>query len=137
MLKLTRFYKKRLYTILCLFLMACGGVLVCLTIFKENVLYFVKPADIDLKKDVHKKIRLGGVVKTNSVHQQGVTTEFILTDGIKDIPVGFKGILSDLFREGQGVIADGTLQDSGIFQATRVLAKHDEYYIPKKNEKKG
>ncbi len=75
--------------------------------------------------------RLGGLVKTGSWTKTGERSDFVVTDGETEMPVQYVGLLPDLFREGQGIVADGTLQPDGSFQASRVLAKHDENYMPK------
>jgi cytochrome c-type biogenesis protein CcmE len=81
---------------------------------------------------VGRQFRLGGLVETGSTKRDpgGLLVQFVVTDGKHSIPVSYEGILPDLFREGQGVIARGKLDDSGEFNATEVLAKHDENYMP-------
>jgi cytochrome c-type biogenesis protein CcmE len=77
------------------------------------------------------RFRLGGLVETGSVvRNHGTTVRFVVTDGAKTLPVTFTGVLPDLFREGQGVVAEGMLQPDGVFHADSVLAKHDENYMP-------
>lgn len=75
--------------------------------------------------------RLGGMVKDGTWKKTGEASDFVVTDGQTELPVRFVGLLPDLFREGQGVVADGTLGPDGVFAASRVLAKHDENYMPK------
>jgi len=100
---------------------------------QENMLYFQSPSDLAAQPiPPGRQFRLGGLVKPGSVsrEQDGLATRFVVTDGPKDIMVEFVGILPDLFREGQGVIARGALNGSGLFEASEVLAKHDENYMP-------
>lgn len=75
--------------------------------------------------------RLGGLVKEGSWTKTGERSDFVVTDGETEMPVRYVGLLPDLFREGQGIVADGTLRPDGSFEASRVLAKHDENYMPK------
>ncbi len=99
---------------------------------KDSVVFFHTPSDI-LEKNVRAgdRIRLGGLVAQGSVERgQGTTVSFRVTDTLKEIPVTFTGVLPDLFREGQGVVAEGTLDGQGHFAADTVLAKHDENYMP-------
>ena len=99
---------------------------------KDSIVFFHIPSDI-LEKGVKagERIRLGGLVEKGSVVRgQGTTVTFKVTDTLKDIPVTFTGVLPDLFREGQGVVAEGVLDGSGNFKADSVLAKHDQNYMP-------
>jgi cytochrome c-type biogenesis protein CcmE len=100
---------------------------------QENMLYFQSPSDLAMQPiPPGRQFRLGGLVKPGTVERQegGLATQFIVTDGPKEVLVEYVGILPDLFREGQGVIARGSLDDSGMFAASEVLAKHDENYMP-------
>ncbi len=100
---------------------------------QQNLLYFQSPSEIAaLDMPPGRQFRLGGLVKNGSVErsENGLAVEFTVTDGLEDMLVRYVGILPDLFREGQGVIARGTLDESGHFQASEVLAKHDENYMP-------
>ena len=104
-----------------------------LNAFQSNLVFFFSPSQIaagEAPKD--RAFRIGGMVQTGSVKRQGdgLTVEFIVTDTAKSIPVTYKGILPDLFREGKGVVAQGRLGADGIFRADEVLAKHDENYMP-------
>jgi cytochrome c-type biogenesis protein CcmE len=97
------------------------------------MLYFQSPSDLAMQPiPPGRQFRLGGLVKPGTVERQegGLATQFIVTDGPKEVLVEYVGILPDLFREGQGVIARGSLDDSGMFAASEVLAKHDEKYMP-------
>jgi cytochrome c-type biogenesis protein CcmE len=118
-------------------LLILAGVGVASTIafysLQQNLLYFQSPSDLAQQPiPPGRQFRLGGLVKPGSVARQGETlaTRFVVTDGPQEVTVEYVGILPDLFREGQGVIARGTLNDNGLFAASEVLAKHDENYMP-------
>ena len=104
-----------------------------LTALRDTIVFFNSPSDIAEKGIAPgTRIRLGGLVQPGSVVRgDGVTVRFDVSDGNKTIPVAYKGILPDLFREGQGVVAEGTLESANLFRADTVLAKHDETYMPK------
>ena len=125
--------KKRLLLIL---LMVAGigvGVAFALKALNQNLMFFFSPSDIVAgKAPQNKDFRVGGVVVEGSVKRpgDGLTVEFDLTDNAKTVTVKYTGILPDLFREGQGIIANGRLDPSGEFVANEVLAKHDENYMP-------
>ena len=116
---------------LCLFSTAAGLILMAL---EDNIIFFYSPTDI-IKKALRpgQTVRLGGLVEADSVTKaaDGVITEFVITDTNKTISVRYAGLLPDLFREGQGVVTQGTLGPDGVFVASEVLAKHDENYMPK------
>jgi len=98
--------------------------------FNENLLYFFSPTDVvEGKAPAGKSFRLGGLVATGSVKRDGIKVDFDITDGANTFGVKYEGILPDLFREGQGIIATGSLNDK-TFVASEVLAKHDENYMP-------
>ena len=102
--------------------------------FNDNLLYFFTPTDIiENKAPTGKSFRLGGLVVTGSVVREDMNVVFSLTDNSEIIKVSYNGILPDLFREGQGIVATGSL-DQDIFVATTVLAKHDENYMPRKSQ---
>jgi len=109
-----------------------GATFLALTAFQKNLLYFYTPAQVasgEAPKDY--SFRVGGLVVQGSVKRsEGVTVRFDVTDGVATVPVVYTGILPDLFREGQGIISIGKLNGSGVFEATEVLAKHDENYMP-------
>jgi cytochrome c-type biogenesis protein CcmE len=107
------------------------ALILVLFALKDSVVFFHTPSDI-VEKGVPagQRIRLGGLVENGSVVHEGTTVKFKVTDTLKDIPVTFTGVLPDLFREGQGVVAEGVL-DGGGFKADSVLAKHDENYMPR------
>jgi cytochrome c-type biogenesis protein CcmE len=101
--------------------------------FQKNLVFFFTPTQVaDNEAPQGRTFRIGGLVEPGSVRRQadGVTVEFVVTDTARSIPVLFKGILPDLFREGKGVVTQGRLGADGIFQASEVLAKHDENYMP-------
>ena len=106
--------------------------------FSENLLYFYTPTDIEAGKiPIGKSFRVGGLVKIESVIREDMSVTFVLTDNNKSIEVEYEGILPDLFREGQGVVATGSVFNNckeltckNTFLATEVLAKHDENYMP-------
>lgn len=126
--------KKRLSLIVLMVLGVAVGVTFALNSLNENIMFFFSPADIRAgKAPPNKDFRVGGVVVEGSVGRpgEGLTVEFDLTDNDSVVTVKYTGILPDLFREGQGIIANGRLNDSGEFVAQEVLAKHDENYMPK------
>ncbi len=125
--------KRRLIAVL----LILAGVGIASTIafysLQENLLYFQSPSEVaDQAMPAGRQFRLGGLVKPGTVNRtgDGLTTKFVVTDGPAELEVQFVGILPDLFREGQGVIARGALNEQGSFDATEVLAKHDENYMP-------
>jgi len=100
---------------------------------QENMLYFQSPSELATQPmPPGRQFRLGGLVKPGSVEKigDGLTTHFVVTDGPEEVMVAYVGSLPDLFREGQGVIARGSLDGGGTFSASEVLAKHDENYMP-------
>lgn len=122
-------------------LLACGlglgsATALALSAFRDNLVFFLAPSDIATKAPVPgRSFRLGGLVEQGSVQR---TTDdghpqarFRVTDGKASVEVSYTGILPDLFREGQGIVALGTLEPNGTFRASEVLAKHDETYMPK------
>jgi len=101
--------------------------------FNSNMVFFFSPSDVLAKHaPVGRDFRLGGLVMQGSLKREddGLTVHFNVTDNVKTIPVTYTGILPDLFKEGKGVVAQGKLNDGGIFVASEVLAKHDENYMP-------
>ena len=125
--------KKRLSLIVLMVVGVSVGVGFALNALNENIMFFFSPADIHAgKAPVNKDFRVGGVVVEGTVARpgEGLTVEFDLTDNDSVVKVKYTGILPDLFREGQGIIANGRLNDSGEFIAAEVLAKHDENYMP-------
>jgi cytochrome c-type biogenesis protein CcmE len=125
--------KKRL-TIVALIVLGVGAATaIAITALQDNMLFFVSPTDVHAQAfPVDRQIRLGGLVAAGTVARDpnSLAVHFTVTDGNHDVPVAFNGILPDLFREGQGVIAHGRLDGQGVFQANEVLARHDETYMP-------
>ena len=115
-------------------LVGAGAVLATAIVYElgNNVLYFYSPSDLAAKHvEPGVAFRIGGLVEKSSVHHgAGADVRFTVTDGARAVPIEFNGVLPALFREGQGVVATGALQPDGIFNATEVLAKHDEKYMP-------
>ncbi|HET7765785.1 MAG TPA: cytochrome c maturation protein CcmE [Burkholderiales bacterium] len=104
-----------------------------LAAFRENLVFFFTPSQVEAKEVPQgRAFRIGGMVVPGSVKRQadGVTVQFVVTDTAKNVPVLYRGILPDLFKEGKGVVTQGKLGGDGVFYATEVLAKHDENYMP-------
>jgi cytochrome c-type biogenesis protein CcmE len=104
-----------------------------LSAFQKNLVFFFTPSQVAANEaPVGKSFRIGGLVEKGSVKREadGVTVQFVVTDTAKSLPVLYKGILPDLFREGKGVVTQGRLGPDGLFRAEEVLAKHDENYMP-------
>ena len=115
--------------------LAIIGIIAALVLnaLNSNIALYISPTEVaEGKAPQGKLFRIGGLVKEGSIQRQadGVTISFIITDTAKDIPVAYKGILPDLFKEGKGAVAQGKLESNGTFVATEVLAKHDENYMP-------
>ena len=113
----------------------CLGVATALVLnaFQSNLVFFHSPSDVLAgKAPKDKAFRVGGMVEKGSVKRvgDGLTVQFLVTDTVKTIPVAYTGTLPDLFREGKGVVAQGRMRPDGVFQASEVLAKHDENYMP-------
>ena len=107
----------------------CAGIFMALQAFNENLVFFFSPTQVAAKEaPVGRTFRLGGVVEKNSVvrEKDGVTVHFRITDTAQTVNVEYKGILPDLFAEEQGVVAQGKLNEAGVFVASEVLAKHEE-----------
>jgi cytochrome c-type biogenesis protein CcmE len=99
--------------------------------FEKNLVFFFTPSQVAANEAPQGRLfRIGGMVEKGSVRRDGVEVRFMVTDTAKTIPVVYRGALPDLFREGKGVVAQGTLGADGVFQAREVLAKHDENYMP-------
>ena len=121
-----------------IFFLAVSLISVAIVIFivlrslEENVVYFFSPSEIYNKIDISldKKIRIGGLVKTNSINKNETSINFIITDLKKEILVTYTGLVPNLFSEGKGVVAEGKLKDKKYFVADKILAKHDENYMP-------
>ncbi len=115
--------------------LALIGIIAALVLnaLNSNIALYITPTEVAAGKAPQGKLfRIGGLVKEGSIQRQadGVTISFVITDTAQDIPVAYKGILPDLFKEGKGAVAQGKLNEAGTFVATEVLAKHDENYMP-------
>jgi cytochrome c-type biogenesis protein CcmE len=115
--------------------LAVGLVLMAL---RDSIVFFYTPTEVAEKRlDTGQRFRLGGLVENGSLKRgEGTTVSFVVTDKRATLPVTFTGVLPDLFREGQGVVAEGMLTSEGVFHADSVLAKHDEKYMPPEVAKK-
>ena len=109
------------------------AIALMLNAFRDSIVFFNSPSDIEAKHvAAGTRIRLGGLVKNGSLfHGNDLKVRFTVTDGSREVPVTYQGVLPDLFREGQGVVAEGALDGAGQFNADTILAKHDETYMPK------
>ncbi len=107
------------------------AVALVLSALSDNLVFFYSPTQMAEKHPgPERRLRIGGLVEEGSVKKDGQEVRFVVTDLKKTVPVVYRGLLPDLFREGQGVIAEGTLGADGVFTAREVLAKHDEKYMP-------
>ena len=124
--------KKRASLLSIFLLLSVIGVFLILNALNKNILYFNSPTDIKISQDINynKKMRVGGMVKKNTLKIKDREIRFIITDFKNEIKVSFKGTIPNLFAEGKGVVAEGKLQDKKFFIADRILAKHDENYMP-------
>lgn len=123
--------KRRMYAIGAGMLMLGAAAALVLTAFEDNLVFFYSPSDLEAKTvEADQRFRLGGMVEEGTVVKAGDTVRFAVTDYAASTPVVFTGLLPDLFREGQGVVAEGTIGPDGVFMAQEVLAKHDENYMP-------
>jgi len=125
--------KRRLIAVLVIILGVGAATVVAMKALNENMLFFVSPTDVEEQNlPAGKRFRLGGLVAGGSVSRasDSLSVKFIVTDGAASVDVMYDGILPDLFREGQGIIAIGELRPEGYFEAAEVLAKHDENYMP-------
>ena len=123
--------KLRFFFVLLILIIISLTVFLILKSLEENVIYFQSPTEIKTlteKKD--NKIRIGGMVKKNSININLKKINFIITDFDNEINVTYSGVLPNLFAEGKGVVAEGYLKDKNFFLATKILAKHDENYMP-------
>ena len=129
---LPRKVKKRASLLAVFLSISVIGVILILSALNKNLLYFNSPTDIKINQDIdfNKKIRVGGMVKKNTLMIKDQEIRFIITDFKNEIKVSFKGTIPNLFAEGKGVVAEGKLQDKKFFIADRILAKHDENYMP-------
>ena len=125
---------RRLASIAFMLLVLGGAVALTLASLEDSVVFFHSPTDIATRDDLRKdrRMRVGGLVKERSLRREddGARISFVVTDLENDVRVHYRGILPDLFREGQGIVAEGRLAADGSFLADEVLAKHDENYMP-------
>ncbi|TMH09761.1 MAG: cytochrome c maturation protein CcmE [Betaproteobacteria bacterium] len=123
--------RKRLAIILGIVASVGVATALVLNAFQSNLVFFYSPSQVAAKEaPTGRTFRIGGLVQAGSVQRDGVQVRFQVTDTVKTIPVRYQGILPDLFKEGKGVVAQGSLGADGIFVAREVLAKHDENYMP-------
>lgn len=125
--------KRRLIAVLVIILGVGAAAVVAMKALNENMLFFVSPTDVEEQNlPTGKRFRLGGLVANGSVSRasDSLAVKFVVTDGAESVEIRYDGILPDLFREGQGIIAIGELRPEGYFEAAEVLAKHDENYMP-------
>ncbi len=128
--------KKRIYLISLFFITIATSIYLILWALRDNIVFFYSPSEIQQKislKEIDEmsKLRLGGMVKESSIEQfNDGSINFIITDFDKEMVVFYKGIIPDLFKDQQGVIAEGSINNKGMFIANSILAKHDENYMP-------
>ena len=123
--------KLRFLFVLLILLTLILSVFLILKSLEENVVYFQSPTEIKVFSEINKKkIRVGGMVKVNSITMESKEIKFIITDFENEINVVYSGVVPNLFTEGKGVVAEGYLKDKNFFLATKILAKHDENYMP-------
>ena len=123
--------KLRFFFVLLILLTLILSVFLVIKSLEENVVYFQSPSEIMSLSEINKKkIRVGGMVKINSISIDAKEIKFIITDLRNEINVIYSGLLPNLFSEGKGVVAEGFLKDKNFFLATKILAKHDENYMP-------
>ena len=124
--------KSRIFFLFFSLILLAIVIFVVLKSLEENVVYFFSPTEIYNKKDIspEKNIRIGGLVKINSISKQETTINFIITDLKNEIIVSYNGLVPNLFSEGKGAIVEGKLKDKKYFIANKILAKHDENYMP-------
>ena len=123
--------KLRFLFVIIIFITLLLTVFLVLKSLEENVVYFQSPSEINISSELDKKkIRIGGMVKKNSISFSANEINFIITDFKNEINVIYKGAIPNLFEEEKGVVAEGFLKDRNFFMATKILAKHDENYMP-------
>ena len=124
--------KSRIIFLMLLFLSTTIVIFFILKSLEESVVYFFSPTEIYEKHNIsiNKKIRIGGLVKENSISKEQTSIKFVVTDLKNEIIVSYNGLVPNLFSEGKGVIAEGELKDKKYFIADKILAKHDENYMP-------
>ena len=129
---LSKKVKSRFFFLMLSLILIAIVIFVVLRSLEENVVYFFSPTEIYNKTNIsfNKKIRVGGLVKMNSISKNETSINFVITDLKKEIVVSYNGLVPNLFSEGKGVVAEGKLKDKKYFIADKILAKHDENYMP-------
>ena len=129
---LSKKVKSRILFLVLLLLLAAVVIFFILKSLEENIVYFFSPSEIYDKPNIslNEKIRIGGLVKEDSIIKDQTSIKFIITDLKKEIIVSYNGLVPNLFSEGKGVVAEGALKDKKYFVADKILAKHDENYMP-------
>ena len=129
---LSKKVKLRILFLLLLLLSTAAIIFFVLKSLEDNVVYFFSPTEIYNKSNItlNKKIRIGGLVKKDSIRRDQISLIFIVTDLKNEIIVSYNGLVPNLFSEGKGVVAEGKLRDKKYFVADKILAKHDENYMP-------
>ena len=123
--------KLRFFFILLVFLTLSLSIFFILKSLEKNVVYFQSPSEIKILPEIEKKkIKVGGMVKKSSIFVKEQKIKFIITDFKNEINVTYSGVIPNLFSEGKGVVAEGFLKDKDFFEATKIIAKHDENYMP-------
>ena len=123
--------KLRFFFVFLILIIFTLSVFLILKSLEENVVYFKSPSEIKIDAEIaKKKMRVGGMVKKNSIKIESQDVKFVITDFKNEINVVYSGAVPNLFQEGKGVVAEGYLKDRNFFLATKILAKHDENYMP-------
>ena len=124
--------QNRLVVLLIFLFLMIFGIIYSIKILEDNILYFFSPTQINQKNNIDytKKIRIGGMVKKGSISIEGDEIKFVVTDYENEIIVSYSGTVPNLFSEDKGVVAEGKLKDKSFFVAKRIVAKHDENYMP-------
>jgi len=123
--------KLRFYFVFIILSILSLSIFLILKSLEENVVYFQSPTEVKALAEIDKKkIRIGGMVKNDSILMKEAELKFIVTDFKNEINVVYSGLIPNLFAEGKGVVAEGFLKDKSLFLATKILAKHDENYMP-------
>jgi len=124
--------KKRIFLLTLTFIILISIIFIILKSLEKNVVYFLSPSEIykDENVSINKRMRVGGLVKVNSVTKNQTNIIFVITDLKKEIVVSYNGLVPNLFSEGKGVVVEGKLKDKKYFIADKILAKHDENYMP-------
>ena len=128
--------KLRFFFVFLILIILSLSIFLILKSLEENVVYFQSPTEVKISSEINKKkIRIGGMVKKNSISIEEKKLKFIVTDFKNEINVVYSGVIPNLFAESKGVVAEGFLKDRSFFLATKILAKHDENYMPPEVQK--